>query len=187
MTKLYTNSLKVALASNDANKFFTILYDCMAKPILSIAIGFNLERRTPFNEYDVLQEVFIKVQKKGLAYFQKFSPEHFERYLLKMAYNQCKNFLRGYDESISLNSNIEFSAVFSSRTLSYDMSIDNHDIDTLLYSLPPVQKRIIQLRLNGFLLEEISDLLQLGLSNVKYHYGKAVRHLKSSEQINELK
>lgn len=179
--------LQSSIVAQDENAFFTILYDSMAKPILAIAVSFKLNRRTPLNEKDVLQKVFTKVLEKGFTYFAGFSQQHFERYLLKMAYNQCKNALRNDKEIMSLNSYTGDPSLEGERSLSYDMNLDGQDLQTLLGFLPPIQRKIVELRLEGFLFEEIAQELQMGLSNVKYHFGKAEDRLKGAESIKKLK
>lgn len=179
------NKLQSTILSQDENTFFSILYDSMAKPILSLAAGFQLSRKTPLTEQDVLQRVFAKILEKGMSHFAGLSQKHFEGYLLRMTRNYCINCLRGQGEIASLDKYVESSSPSLERGLSYDMDFDSHDLKSLVDALPHLQQRIIQMRLEGFLFQEVAESLHIGISNVKYHYGKALDRLKRYEQAEK--
>ena len=127
---------------------------------------------------DIVNDIFLKLWETRHTINSELS---FSGYLHTMTENYIKNILRHLDVHLRFAKNIYMNAIDSTNETE-DSIIDNDYTDLLnelIESLPSGQKEIFRLnRIEKYTYQEISELMQMPVENVRKQVSRASKNLK---------
>lgn len=122
---------------------------------------------------DVLQESFLKLWEKRNE-ISKY--RNVEAYVITVIKNKCLDKLRLIKQTVDISS---LSAETRKTESNYDYQESTNEIKKIIQKLSKQQQSIIELRdIEGFSYEEIADLLDLSVNNVRVNLSYARKKIK---------
>lgn len=129
---------------------------------------------------EVAEDITIDIFTKVFRFLDRYQSGSFRGWLYQIARNTVIDYSRGYRVDVPLD---EIHNVASSMPEPDKQVIVNEmraELLTALETLPPIPRRILELRLKGYGLSEICDDLGMELSAVKSAQHRALRKLRST-------
>ncbi len=131
---------------------------------------------------DVVQEVFIKAwdRREDLHLYRNV-----EAWCMRLTRNISLNKLKSghYSKTEVLEEELTLSYASPSPYDSTETQDVMHSLEKFMQRLPPLQKQVVQLRdVEGYTYEEIGDILNVSLAQVKVNLFRARQNLKKNLQ-----
>lgn len=178
------NDLKRSLINalnnpNLINEFYKVCYEVLFSKVFIIAYGFSKEYAK-----DITHDYFVKIMLLDISKFEAHLT-YIERYLLKIAYNHCKDFLRRYKKK-PVNNVVDDLSGISNQLVGDILSINVVDFFILNeYSihLNKRQKKAILMKIKGFAVKEIAIEMKTTEGAVKNLIYRAKKIMVSKNDI----
>lgn len=174
-SELEDKDLMLLVAGGD-REAFTCLYHRYFYYLFTLAMRYIKDES---EAEDVLQQVFIKLWQLRDSGVIK---DNVRGYLFAMTRNSIMNYVR--DKNRLLQRNYRLSQEISEEEQDIWVMADKNDLISemkkAIDGLPPQQKRVANLRCEGFSNQEIASRLHLSLNTVNSHYTKGLKALKTA-------
>ena len=161
----------------EINKKFLDFYNLYSNDVLRLAFSFT---KNIFESEDIVQSVFIKLYQELKKDYDK---DFGKKWLLKVTANECKNsFKIAWRKKVILQDEVLQNEVDLRETLK------NDEVSDALLKLSAKYRNVIYLYYyEGYKIDEISEILNLKLSNVKTLLSRGREKIKRilEENCNE--
>jgi RNA polymerase sigma factor (sigma-70 family) len=127
----------------------------------------------PDSAKDVIQETYLKLWEKRneISRFRSI-----EAYAITIVKNKCLDKLRLVKQNVDIKS---IKTASQRPDLEYEQKESANEIEKIIRTLPKQQKTIIQLRdIEGLAYEEIAELLDMSVNNIRVHLSYARKKIK---------
>lgn len=170
--------LRKALLAKDRDKFFTLLFEKFSKPVIAMSWKYLGVTAQQSDCEDILMEVFCKLMKKPLEYFEvERLPEigglikKTTRFIILDRFQRLKKYDTS-EISKELVEKLENEAWADTQTEYSDY------LRFLLEQLSPTKREVFKMRLQGFSHDEIAAFMGISSETSRFHLSSAIKKLK---------
>jgi len=180
-----SNALEKSLidALNDTSltrTFHKCCYDVLFDKVFSIAYGFSKE-----NAKDITHDYFLKIFKKKIVRFELHA-SYLEKYLLKIAYNFCKDYLRRNKTKPldNVSSNLDNYSKYLKGDMMSLNEINCFELEGYSFHLTKRQKKAMLMKIEGYLIKEITKEMKTTEGAVKNLIWRAKKIIVTKKGIH---